>query len=166
MSWPVRPVWCRWQLGELGEWRKMTNFENAVRVPLIIRAPWLSQPQTLSRNPRTAALVELVDIAVTIAELAGITLPANETFDGVSLIPLLTSPAGRANNQSVKSVALSQYPRRIVDPSNPWRGNGIIRTDRTKFTHMGYSIRTLQWRCVQVSVHDSCETRFPDFYVR
>eukprot|EP00041_Stephanoeca_diplocostata_P030796 m.940886 g.940886 ORF g.940886 m.940886 type:complete len:465 (-) comp23830_c1_seq4:363-1757(-) len=135
-----------WQLGELGEWRKMTNFENAVRVPLIIRAPWLSQPQTLSRNPRTAALVELVDIAVTIAELAGITLPANETFDGVSLIPLLTSPAGRANNQSVKSVALSQYPRRIVDPSNPWRGNGIIRTDRTKFTHMGYSIRTLQWR--------------------
>ena len=31
-----------WHLGEGGEWRKMTNFEAATRVPLIVRAPWLT----------------------------------------------------------------------------------------------------------------------------
>lgn len=100
----------------------------------------------MQHNPRSAALVELVDIAVTVAALAGIPLPPDESFDGVSLVPLLTVPAGGTNNQSVKSVALSQYPRRVVDPTREWRGNSIIHTDRTKFTHMGYSIRTLEWR--------------------
>ena len=44
-----------WQLGEHGAWRKFTNFELGTRVPLIIRAPWLS-----SQPRRTNALVELV----------------------------------------------------------------------------------------------------------
>eukprot|EP00664_Eupelagonemidae_sp_cell27_P010406 gene10406-8738_t len=41
-----------WQLGEHGVWRKMTNFELGVRVPLIFRVPWA---QRAGAAPRTAA---------------------------------------------------------------------------------------------------------------
>ncbi len=47
-----------WQLGEHGEWRKMTNFELGVRVPLMIRAPW----KAAGMGKRSSALVELVDM--------------------------------------------------------------------------------------------------------
>ena len=36
-----------WHLGELGAWRKFTNFELATRVPLIVKAPWL---ETVDRS--------------------------------------------------------------------------------------------------------------------
>ena len=42
-----------WQLGEMNLWRKMTNFELGVRVPLIVRAPWLPKSQV---HPLWAAL--------------------------------------------------------------------------------------------------------------
>ena len=35
---------------------------------------------------RVAGLVELVDLLPSIAELAGVVLPADETFDGVSFV--------------------------------------------------------------------------------
>jgi len=47
-----------WQLGEMNEWRKMTNFELGVRDPLMIRTPWLPN----SVGGRTPALVEAVDL--------------------------------------------------------------------------------------------------------
>lgn len=75
-----------WHLGEGGMWRKFTNFEAATRVPLIVRAPWLG-----SLPRRSDALVELVDVLPTIAELAGVTLPSDESYDGQSLVPLLSS---------------------------------------------------------------------------
>ena len=59
-------------------------------------------------------LVELVDVLPTIAELAGVALPSNETFDGVSLVPLLSG--GSAS--WVKQAAFSQYPRRVL-PKDP-----------------------------------------------
>ena len=42
----------------MNEWRKMTNFELGVRVPLMIRTPWLPN----SVGGRTPALVEAVDL--------------------------------------------------------------------------------------------------------
>jgi len=101
-----------WSLGEQGEWRKFTNFDLSLRVPLIIRAPWLSQPTrsnpdvtpehetsrilnpsyNLTLRPcltRSSGLVELVDLAPTIADLAGISLPKGEVYEGKSLLPIL-----------------------------------------------------------------------------
>jgi arylsulfatase A-like enzyme len=124
-----------WQMGDHGEWRKFTNFETDTRVPLIIRAPWLSS------GGRAAGLVELVDLAPTVAELAGIDLPADESYDGISLVPMMKRP-----ETEVKQAAFSQYPRRVSDPSRMYHQNAILWRDRSTFTHMGYSVRTDGWR--------------------
>lgn len=128
-----------WQLGEHGEWRKMTNFELATRVPLIIRAPWVTGPG--GGGARASGLVELVDIMPTIAELAGVPLPSGKTYDGTSLVPLL-----RNGSTTVKAAAFSQYPRHVTNPAEAWDNNGILRCPRSNFTHMGYSVRTRNWR--------------------
>ena len=133
-----------WHLGEHNMWRKMTNFEAALRVPLIIRAPWLPR-----RAPRSAAIVELVDVLPTIAALAGLTLPVNESFDGVSRVPLLLGEGGDDD-----AAAFSQYPRRVKDAANPWKENSIIHHNRSEFTHMGFSVRTAEWRLTMWVVWD------------
>jgi len=71
-------------LGERGMWYKMTFFERASRVPLIIHAP--------SRFPkaRRKENVSLVDLFPTLLDLAGVgTTPAAPDLDGHSLAPLL-----------------------------------------------------------------------------
>lgn len=124
-----------WQLGENGEWRKNTNFELGTRVPLVVHVPWLPA----SAGKRTSALTELVDVMASAAELAG--LPAPPATDGTSFVPVLD---GRA--AAMKNVSASQYPR-LAHPGKPaWADNGIDHTHRANFTHMGYSIRTADWR--------------------
>jgi len=100
------------------------------------QAPWLKQ------QPRSSSLVELVDLAPTIAELAGIPIPQDETFDGTSMLPLLRGDAGIA----VKPAAFSQYARAVRSAGEPWKSNNCIHTARDEFTHMGYTIRTEEWR--------------------
>ena len=104
------------------------SFRAVVGVPLIIRAPWLG-----AGAPRVSALVELVDLLPTLTQLAGVSLPPDEQFDGVSLVPLLS--AGGAAWQA--KVAFSQYPRRVSHPDAPWDGNSILHKERSDFTHMG-----------------------------
>ena len=55
-----------WQLGDLGELGKKTNFERATRTPLLIR-----DPARRNFRPGTSeALVEFVDIFPTVIDLA------------------------------------------------------------------------------------------------
>jgi len=160
-----------WHLGEQGAWRKFTNFEASARVPLIVRAPWLraNGSTPMGTAARSAAFVELVDVLPTIAELAGVPLPAGESFDGVSMVPLLSGgppqppppppppspppsppplalPLVPPYHWAPKTAAFTQYPRKVKDPAHAWEDNGIIHTDRATFTHMGYSVRTAGWR--------------------
>ncbi|NND68992.1 MAG: sulfatase-like hydrolase/transferase [Halioglobus sp.] len=65
-----------YHLGEKSHWRKLTFWEPAVRVPLMINSPALS-PGDIT------APVSLLDVAPTILDLAGATAPAQ--FEGVSL---------------------------------------------------------------------------------
>ena len=79
-----------WKLGEHGDWSKCTNWELDARVPLIIRAPWI----TASLGQRTWAFAELIDIFPTLVELSGLPLPlASEGLEGTSLVPVINSPA-------------------------------------------------------------------------
>lgn len=93
-----------YSLGQHGRFEKHCAYEPAVRVPLLLRLPavprgQLPGPATESkgrlgraRAPRsTPALVEYIDIAPTLLELAGLPVPAN--VQGKSLVPLLTGKA-------------------------------------------------------------------------
>lgn len=110
-------------LGEHGLWTKTTNYEADTRVPLLIAGvPGV-------RGARTEAVVELLDLYPTLAELCG--LPVPEGLGGRSLRPNLADPAAPGS-----AGALSQFPR-------PWgAGNG-------KFLHMGYAVRTPTHRYVE-----------------
>ena len=49
----------------------MSTLEQATRIPMIIRAPWIES----AVNASTSALAEAVDLFPTLSELAGIPLP-------------------------------------------------------------------------------------------
>ena len=71
-----------YHLGEKGQWRKYTLWEDSTHVPLIVVAPGLSTPGTLSAAP-----VSTLDIYPTLADLAGLEPPGH--LEGHSLRPLL-----------------------------------------------------------------------------
>ncbi len=100
-----------WHLGEHSAWGKMTNFEIATRVPLIVAHPKYAAG-------RTNNLSELVDLYPTLCDFAGIEKPAH--LQGESLLPSLESP-GKASDDS----AFSQYARF----KNRYMGYAM-RTDR------------------------------------
>lgn len=108
-----------WKLGEHGAWCKHSNVENDTHAPLLIAAPGFNTAGKHSRS-----LVEFVDIYPTLAELAGLSLPAH--LEGISLVPILRDPT-----KIVKTAAFSQYPR----PNKGQRLMGYaMRTDRYRFT--------------------------------
>ena len=88
-----------WKLGEHGEWCKHSNMENDTNAPLLMSVPGMKQA-----GQRTTALVEFVDIYPTLAELAGLPLPAH--LEGTSFKPLLDNP-----RRAWKPAVFSQYPR-------------------------------------------------------
>jgi choline-sulfatase len=77
-------------LGERGLWYKMTFFEGAARVPLVVHAPERFAPRRVSQN------VSLLDLYPTLVDLAGgdpETEPETEDVPGHSLVPLLEGDA-------------------------------------------------------------------------
>ena len=93
-----------YQLGEHDTWAKMTNFELAVHIPLIIRVPWM----TASVGQHTSVLAEMVDVFPTLAALAGLPDPrgvsGSEGINGTSLAQVLQDPT----NTSVKVCSCTQ----------------------------------------------------------
>jgi arylsulfatase A-like enzyme len=107
-----------YHLGENGLFTKMTNFELGTHVPLIVSAPGQK-----AVGQRTTALVELVDLYPTLAELCGLALPAH--LEGTSFVPLFTNP-----RQPWKPAAFSQYLR----PGKDRFSGTSIRTERWRYT--------------------------------
>ena len=73
-------------LGERGLWYKMSFFEGACRVPLIVHAPDRFAPR------RVGSPVSLLDLPATLCGLAGAEAPFD--IDGRSLLPHLTGADG------------------------------------------------------------------------
>lgn len=88
-----------WKLGEHRMWCKHTNYEIDTRVPFLIKAPGHG-----FQSGSTAALVELLDLFPTLADLTG--LPTPEQCEGSSLVPLL-----KDSDAEWTELAYSQYPR-------------------------------------------------------
>ncbi len=70
-----------WHLGDHGMWCKHTCYEQAARIPVIVAAPGIRG------GVKTRAMIETVDIAPTLTELAG--LPARKDYDGTSFVKQL-----------------------------------------------------------------------------
>jgi iduronate 2-sulfatase len=103
-----------YHLGDLSIWSKHTNFDLSAQVPLIV-----SVPGTPSVGKKTDAIVELVDIYPTLADLCGLPKPTH--LQGRSFMQVLQDPQaeGRAG-------AFSEFTRGA-------KGNSI-RTQRYRYT--------------------------------
>ncbi len=125
-----------WKLGEHQAWAKHSNVENDTRVPLLISVPGMKHA-----GEQSDALVELVDVYPTLADLAGLPLPAH--LEGRSFRPLLDDP-----QRTWKTAAFSQYPR------------GTSKAGR-----MGYSMRTERYRFTQwVDAKDHTKVQAVELY--
>lgn len=103
-----------YHLGDHGTWTKHTNYEQANRIPIIIRAPGVTRP-----GSESAALIESVDIYPTLTELAGLPHPSGpQPIDGQSLLAVLTDPSA-----TVRDHAYHCFPR-------AGRLGQAVRTDR------------------------------------
>jgi iduronate 2-sulfatase len=108
-----------WHLGEHGHWGKLTNYEDAARVPLIIAAP------QFSGGIKSLAITELLDVYPTLCELAGLPIPRH--LEGRSLVPLM-----RGEDRPLHEAALTQMSQ----------GKGKNGT-------MGWAIRTPRYRYIE-----------------
>ncbi len=131
-----------WHLGEQGIWAKATNFENAVRIPLVIRPGRAVN----SRPSKPRALVEAVDIYPTLCELAGIPKPAH--LEGTSMVPVLRKP-----DRPWKTAAFSQYPRPDSGPDQVMGRS--MRTDRYRFSRWAHVDHPDQVLAYELYDHES-----------
>ncbi len=118
-----------YHLGEHGQWQKMTVFEEAARVPMIISAPSMK-----AAGKSTPRLAELVDLYPTLADLCRLSAP--KELEGTSLKPLLDDP-----NRPWKKAAFTQ----VIHSAQGGRADqGGRKKGSEKAT--GRSVRTELWR--------------------
>jgi iduronate 2-sulfatase len=98
-------------------WCKHTNYEEAARIPVIVRAPGVTKA-----GGRSRALIETVDIYPTLCELAGLPVPVG--LDGKSFVPALEDPSSARTKEAVFHV----YPRSTIELG--WMLGCAVRTER------------------------------------
>ncbi len=103
-----------YHMGEHGHFQKMTLFENATHVPLIISVPGMK-----NAGQSTPSLVEMVDYYPTLSELCGLPVPDN--ISGVSQASAVTD-----KDSAPRQSALTQE-----------HDGYTMRTDRYRYTEWG-----------------------------
>jgi arylsulfatase A-like enzyme len=109
-----------YNLGHHTLWQKGSLFENSVRVPLLISAPGFESAAGKSSD----ALVELVDLYPTIAELTGLSEKVPSNLDGLSLTGLLKNPSRAKGHSEAYTVV-----------GNRQRMGESIKTDRYRYNY-------------------------------
>jgi iduronate 2-sulfatase len=125
------------QLNEHGGlWRKQFQFDESIRVPLIVRLPDGRGAGSVSEG-----IVELVDLYPTLIDLASLPGPAHD-LEGSSFVPLLDDP-----DSPWKSAAFSQSRRMVGSGST---NSPLINEEG----YDGQTIRTARYRYTQWSPLD------------
>lgn len=93
---------------------KGTSYEGGVRVPLIVSGRTVVAPQRTSD-----ALVSLVDLYATVADLTGAPLPVGVTVDGISFAPILLDPFAPAPRSSAFTAHFRPNDDPLVPPDPP-----------------------------------------------
>ncbi len=87
-----------YHMGEHGHYKKMTLFENAARVPLII-----SVPGQKNKGKQTSSMAEMIDFYPTLSDLASLPKPAQ--VSGVSLAPVLDDISAAPRKNAITQMA-------------------------------------------------------------
>ena len=126
-------------VGDHGILGKTVLYEESVKVPLLIRVPWLSKQQRI-----VPGNISHIDLVPTLLDLMGEPIP--EHLQGESRVPVMTGEATLAENDAFIQWNRSDgHPRpgeAEVNPAmgTPWRC--IVSSDRWK---------------LNLSAHDQCE---------
>ena len=144
-----------WQLGEHNMFGKMSVFELATRVPLIIRDPG----SPLTHGKVTMAFAELVDIMPTLATLAGVPLPENEPvpLGGKSLHAIFAMDPSSLLPNATKSYTLSQHARCWKDEHTPC---GTTLEDVPRPRSNEFEQGTVRSGAGPHDLHDMCDCHF------
>jgi arylsulfatase A-like enzyme len=119
-----------YHVGEHGLWQKMSLFEESARVPLVIVAPGRAHAGGVATAP-----VSQVDLFPTLAALCDV--PAPDTLQGQSLVPMLADAAVPGRNWALTQVVRGAPLGRIVRTLDAGSRGGRF---------LGYSLRTPRWR--------------------
>jgi uncharacterized sulfatase len=96
-----------WHLDEHGGlWGKVTLFEEAAKVPLIVVAPGMS------RGTSSPRVCEMLDFYPTLCELTGLSTP--DKLDGTSIVPQLRDPKASRDKPAFSVVRRGQQWGRAV----------------------------------------------------
>lgn len=124
-----------------GQWEKQTLFEHTATQPLLIYAPGVTKGENCKK------IVENIDIYPTLAELSGLTPPAD--LDGKSLVPLLKNPEMEWNFPAYTQQARTINPN-VPAGQYPYTFNPILKTPDGKpalfTTIFGRSVRVERYR--------------------
>ena len=110
-------------LGEHGFYDKRDAFETSMRVPMLAWAPG-----TIEAGSKTTAMVQNIDIAPTLLDIAGVKAPSTAKFDGSSFAPIL-----RGEKIEWRKHILYEYHWEWNFPATPT--TFAIRTDRYKYVY-------------------------------
>jgi len=103
-------------LGDHGLLEKMAMYEASVRIPLVISAPWMDGRKD------TNALAQLMDLAPTCLELAGVGWNKKD-MDARSLLPLLRGETGQENQPHEVQISELLNSLMVYDGRYKWIRN-------------------------------------------
>ncbi|XP_051168887.1 iduronate 2-sulfatase isoform X2 [Leptopilina boulardi] len=133
-----------WSLGEHSEWAKYSNFEVALKVPLLVSIPYTIRNQQIALKYLNGSQKnsDLADIPIQTCHNLAEGTESNLCSEGYSMLPLIEASKD-CKKLSWKKAAFSQYPRPGIEPTlNPNSDKPHLK----EINIMGYTIRTKRFR--------------------